>query len=105
MEGSISVIGEKGTVVLGGMNGEKIVNWTLKKNKKKKSIIKNKFGMESGHIKFYDYVIKNFKSKKRNFFNANEAIKGLKIINSIYKSANLKSEFNIDKIKDTYLGK
>ena len=41
----------------------------------------------------------------RNFFNANEAIKGLKIINSIYKSANLKSEFNIDKIKDTYLGK
>ena len=47
LEGSISVIGEKGTVVLGGMNGEKIVNWTLKKNKKVKSIIKNKFGMES----------------------------------------------------------
>ena len=60
LEGSISVIGEKGTVVLGGMNGEKIVNWTLKKNKKVKSIIKNKFGMESGHIKFYDYVIKEF---------------------------------------------
>lgn len=105
LEGSISVIGEKGTVVLGGMNGEKIINWTIKKNKKVQSIINDKFDRKSGHTKFYDYVIKNFKSNKKNFFNANEAIKGLKIINSIYKSANLKSEFNIEKIKDTYLGK
>lgn len=105
LEGSISVIGEKGTVVLGGMNGEKIINWTIKKNKQVHSIIKNKLVKESGHIRFYDYLIKNFKSNKANFFNANEAIKGLKIINSIYKSAELKSEFNIDNIKDTYLGK
>ena len=104
LEGSISVIGEKGIVVLGGMNGEKIINWTIKKNKKVQSIIKNKFSTKNAHSRFYDYVIKNFKLNKKNFFNANEAIKGLKIINSIYKSADLKSEFNIDKIKDTYLG-
>ncbi len=105
LEGSISVIGEKGTVVLGGMNGEKIINWTIKKNKKIQLLIDNKLDGKDGHIRFYDYVIKNFKSNKKNSFNSVEAIKGLKIINSIYKSANLKSEFDIDKIKDTHLGK
>ena len=31
LEGSLSIIGEKGTVIVGGMTGEKLVEWTIKK--------------------------------------------------------------------------
>ena len=33
LEGSISIIGEKGTVIVGGISGEKLIEWTLKKIK------------------------------------------------------------------------
>ena len=38
LEGSISIIGEKGTVIVGGMTGEKLIEWTIKKNSNSKTI-------------------------------------------------------------------
>ena len=67
LEGSFSIIGEKGSVIVGGMSGEKLVEWTIKKNSNVKRLlkIKNNF-KKNGHINFYNYVMNNI-NKKNNF--------------------------------------
>tara|TARA_B100000787_G_C16178365_1_gene290333 strand:- start:485 stop:1552 length:1068 start_codon:yes stop_codon:yes gene_type:complete len=104
LEGSISVIGEKGSVIIGGMSGDKLVEWTIKKNSKIKKMLKTKIIKKNGHIMFYEYVIDNIKKNNKNFLSAEEGIKSLKIINSIYKSSEQSYPFEIKKIKDTFLG-
>ncbi len=105
LEGSISIIGEKGTVVVGGISGEKVIEWTIKKNSKVKKLLKAKYKKKNGHIKFYEYIINNIIKNKKISLSIEEGLKSLKIVNSIYKSSKMNSTFSIDKIKDTYLGK
>jgi len=104
LEGSFSIIGEKGSVIVGGMSGEKLVEWTIKKNSKVKKLlkIKNNFKL-NGHINFYNYVIDNIDNKK-NFLNIDEAMKSLQIINSIYKSSTSKTSIILEKVKNSILG-
>ena len=104
LEGSLSVIGENGSVIIGGMTGEKLIEWTIKKNSKIKKMLEKKTIRKNGHIMFYEYVLNNIKKKKRNLLSAEEGIKSLKIINSIYKSSEKSYPFEIENIKDTFLG-
>ena len=104
LEGSLSIIGEKGTVIVGGMTGERLVEWTIKKNSKVKNLLKINSKIKNGHIKFYEYVLETLTKKNKNSLDVNEAMKSLKIINSIYRSSNSKIMTNINSIKDTILG-
>ena len=104
LEGSISIIGEKGSVIVGGMTGEKLIEWSIKKNSNIKKLLKTNSKIKNGHIKFYEYVINTLNKKNKNFLNIKEGIKSLKIINSIYKSSGSETMFEIRKIKDTILG-
>lgn len=104
LEGSISIIGQKGTVIVGGMSGDRLVEWTIKKNKKINNFFNIKTKKYNGHIKFYDYVTKNISNNNKNFLTLEEGIKSLKIVNSIYKSSKMKTSFDIKNIKDTILG-
>lgn len=104
LEGSFSIIGEKGSVIVGGMSGEKLVEWTIKKNSKVKKLLEIKNNHKpNGHINFYNYVIDNIDDKK-NFLNIDEGMKSLKIINSIYKSSTTKTSIMIEKVKSSILG-
>lgn len=104
LEGSLSIIGEKGSVIVGGMSGEKLVQWTIKKNSKVRKLlkIKNTFKL-NGHINFYNYVMNNIDNKS-NFLNINEGMKSLQIINSIYKSSLSKTSVELKKVKNSFLG-
>ena len=104
LEGSLSIIGEKGTVIVGGMTGEKLVEWTIKKNSKVKNLLKINSKIKNGHIKFYEYVLETLTKKNKNSLDVNEAMKSLKIINSIYRSSNSKIMTHINSNKDTILG-
>ena len=104
LEGSLSIIGEKGTVIVGGMTGERLVEWTIKKNSKVKNLLKINSKIKNGHIKFYEYVLETLTKKNKNSLDVNEAMKSLKIINSIYRSSNSKIMTHINSIKDTILG-
>lgn len=104
LEGSFSIIGEKGTVIVGGMSGEKLVEWTIKKNSKVKKLLKVKnYSKKNGHINFYNYVMHNI-NKKSNFLDINEGIKSLQIINSIYRSSKYKYSIKLDQVKNSFLG-
>ena len=104
LEGSISIIGEKGTVIVGGMNSDKLVEWSIKKNENVKKLLSMGYNIKNGHIKFYEYVMKNINNRNKNFLDIEEGMKSLKIINSIYQSSTSNISFDISKIKDTYLG-
>lgn len=104
LEGSFSIIGEKGSVIVGGNSGEKLVEWTIKKNSKVKKLLKIKsFPKVNGHIRFYNYIMDNI-DNKNNFLNINEGIKSLQIINSIYKSSLSKTSIELKKVKNSFLG-
>ena len=102
LEGSLSVIGEKGTVIVGGMSGEKLVEWSIKKNSNIKKLLRLDSNKRNGHIKFYEYLINNL--NKKNTLKIDEAMKSLKIINSIYRSSTYRSSIEIKKIRDSFLG-
>ena len=100
--GSISIIGEKGTAIVGGIAGEQLIEWTMNKNKKINKLLKTKSKKKNGHVKFYDYIMKNY-HKKSNFLTLEEGMKSLKIVNSIY-SLPQNTPFLINKVRDTFLG-
>ena len=102
LEGSLSVIGENGTVIVGGMTGEKLVEWSIKKSLKIKKLLKLNLNKRNGHIKFYEYIINNL--NKKNTLKIDEAMKSLKIINSIYRSSRHQSSLEVKKIRDSFLG-
>lgn len=95
LEGSISILGTKGTVVVGGFSADKILEWKFTNPKKiDQKIIKNSENPSNiysySHIEFYKFVDKVIKSnnKKLNFLNAKEAIKSLKIVTALVQSSN-----------------
>lgn len=111
LEGSISVLGEKGTVVIGGYAVSKIETWKFKKIKKLDHSIlkyssnpKNVYGF--GHIQFYKNVYDFLKNKNKSSISAEEGIKSIKIIDKIYSSSEISKEvFLSDKNFSTKLGK
>ena len=104
LEGSLSIIGEKGTVIVGGITGERLIEWSIKKNSRVKNLLRINPKVKNGHIKFYEYVLETLTKKNKNSLDVNEAMKSLKIINSIYRSSNSKTMTHINSIKDTILG-
>ena len=99
LEGSLSIIGEKGSVIVGGMTGEKLVEWSIKKNSNIKKLLNINSKIKNGHIKFYQYVINTLNNKSKNILNISEGMKSLKIINSIYKSSSSENMLEINKKK------
>ncbi len=104
LEGSLSIIGEKGSVIVGGMAGEKLVEWTIKKNSNIKKLLNINPKIKNGHIKFYQYVINTLNNKSKNILNISEGMKSLKIINSIYKSSGSENMLEIKRINNSFLG-
>lgn len=101
LEGSISILGERGTIEIGGFAANKIKTWIFKD---KKNIIQNKKYFENpknvygfGHRKFYQEVIKNLEGKKNDAITGEESLKSLKILHAFYESALKKKSINTSK--------
>ena len=45
------------------MTGEKLIEWSIKKNSNVKKLLKINSKIKNGHIKFYQYVINTLKKK------------------------------------------
>jgi predicted dehydrogenase len=101
LEGSISILGTKGTVVVGGFAMNKINEWSfdnpknnIKNINKYNTKPKNVYGF--GHKAFYSYVLKCLKKDKRKYFIYPEnAFEVVKVISAIIKSAKSSKEINL----------
>ena len=98
LEGSISILGEGGSVVIGGFAVNEIKTWEfVDKQKYDKEIIKNYstnppnvYGY--GHEAFYNNVIDCLINNNKMTIDGLEGLRSVKVLNAIYDSINLKKE-------------
>jgi len=99
IEGSISVLGSKGMVEVGGFAANKIVKWEIDEN-----IDINKFSQNPkdiygfGHIEFYKNVIESIKYNKKGICEMEEGVKSIKVMNAIYESIETNKEIVVNKL-------
>ena len=101
LEGSISVLGEKGSVEIGGFAVSKIIQWKFnKKDKSDKKINnysflnKNVYGF--GHVKLYTEIYKALNRKKNNAVKYLDSMKTIKLIDKLYASSELNRKIKIN---------
>ena len=100
LEGSISVLGSKGTVVIGGFAVNKVETWNIIGDSSSKDYLnenpKDVYGF--GHIKFYKQVVHAIKNNydDKILVNGLEGKKSIKIINAIYESVRTNKEVRLN---------
>ncbi|WP_306591071.1 Gfo/Idh/MocA family protein [Geothrix sp. 21YS21S-4] len=92
LEGSISVLGEKGSVVVGGFSVNRMVTWNFvepshEDEEAQRAITDppNVYGF--GHKPFYEDMLACLDSGKRSMLDGLQGRKSLEIINALYESA------------------
>ena len=101
LEGSISILGEKGTIEIGGFAANKIKTWLFLNNKDNIRYRqyfenpKNVYGF--GHKKFYQQVINSLNGKKNFAVTGEESLKSLHILHALYESSIKKKTIIVNK--------
>jgi len=108
IEGSISILGNKGIVEVGGFAANKIVKWEVDEKidiDKFSQNPENIYGF--GHIEFYKDVIDSIKNNKKAICEMEEGIKSIKVMNAMYESIATNKEIFLDdfKLKKARIGK
>lgn len=101
LEGSISVLGEKGNAEIGGFAVNKIINWNLvQKNFKIFNFDKhsenppNVYGF--GHEQYYRHVVRCLEKKEKILVDGNSGLRSVLLIQSIYKSIETGKEVKVN---------
>ena len=100
-EASITIIGEKGIIEIGGVALNKITKWEIKGQKNLEKKIKRKYSENVpnaygfSHFRIFNEVINNILKKKNiSPVSINEAIKSLKLVHTFYSSIEKKKWIN-----------
>lgn len=102
LEGSISVLGEKGSVEIGGFAVNKMIHWNFSKKEENDESVLIKYSVNPpnvygyGHQAYYEHVIDSLLNDKKPLVDGMEGIKSLKLISAIYESIERKSEVSIN---------
>lgn len=92
LEGSISVLGEKGTVEIGGFAVNEMKVWNFTEAQDSDAEILDKYSVNPpnvygfGHKAYYDHVVDCVVNKKQQLVDGLEGRKGLELISAIYES-------------------
>ncbi len=90
IEGSISILGEKGTVVVGGIAMNKLEIWRFEDAEK--DVVEEEFSENPpdvygfGHQSFYQHVLDCIVNKEKILVDGNEAKKSIMLVNAMYES-------------------
>jgi predicted dehydrogenase len=91
LEGSISIFGQKGTVIVGGNSVNVLEHVFINKNKIKTVLHnysdhpKDVYGF--GHSRFYNQVVKIISNNSKNVFSIESSIQCIELIHAMYKSS------------------
>jgi UDP-N-acetyl-2-amino-2-deoxyglucuronate dehydrogenase len=103
LEGSVTIIGEKGTVRIGGVAMNKIEHWEFADNNPHdKNIMNANYETTSvygfGHVRYYENIINVFRGNEKPLIDGNEGLKSLKLLEGIYKSSKKGKPINIKEL-------
>ena len=92
LEGSITILGEKGTVRIGGVAVNEIQEWTFAESRPEDEAIKTAsyettsvYGF--GHPLYYDNVIKTLQGKEKALVDGQEGLSSLELLIAAYRAA------------------
>jgi UDP-N-acetyl-2-amino-2-deoxyglucuronate dehydrogenase len=92
IEGSISILGENGTVVVGGIAMNKIETWIFDTNLKEDENILERYSVNPpdvygfGHKAYYEHVVDCIKNNRQHLVDGFEGRKSIELISAIYES-------------------
>ena len=92
LEGSISVLGEHGTVVIGGFAVNQMQTWAFEEEQDGDDTVLERYSVNPpnvygfGHQAYYEHVVDCISNEKRHLVDGLEARKSLELINAIYES-------------------
>jgi UDP-N-acetyl-2-amino-2-deoxyglucuronate dehydrogenase len=102
LEGSLSILGENGSVEISGFAVNKMQHWNFIEKRPEDDEVISKFSVNPpnvygfGHKQYYDHVIDCILNNKKQMVDGLEGKKSLALINAIYKSIELKQEIKFD---------
>ena len=98
LEGSISILGENGSVELGGFAVNKIIHWNFINNLKGDKDVLKKYSVNPpnvygfGHKEFYNHVVDCIVNNKDQLIDGIEGRKSVELISAIYESIETRRE-------------
>lgn len=101
LEGSISLLGTKGTVVIGGIAVNELVTWKFDQSEDNEDEVIEKYSVNPpnvygfGHKEYYDQVIACLNDGLENPVSGKEGRKSLELIHAIYKSIETGQEIRL----------
>lgn len=101
LEGSISVLGENGTVEIGGFAVNKMSVWSFAKPHADDGAVMEKFSVNPpnvygfGHQAYYEHVVDCIRNDKQQLVDGLEGRKSLELISAIYESVETGREVNL----------
>ncbi len=101
LEGSISILGEKGTVVIGGFAVNEMQTWLFEEKKAEDENVLKDFSVNPpnvygfGHQAYYEHVIKCISEGTPNLVDGLQGRKSIELITAIYES--------VEKSKEVFL--
>jgi len=93
LEGSISILGEKGTVVVGGVAVNKMQTWIFEDEQDGDANVLEEFSVNPpnvygfGHQAYYEHVVDCIENGSANLVDGLQGRKSIELINAIYESA------------------
>ena len=93
LEGSISILGEKGTVVVGGVAVNEMQTWAFEDEKNGDTDVLKNFSVNPpnvygfGHQAYYEHVVDCIENESANLVDGFQGRKSIELISAIYESA------------------
>jgi UDP-N-acetyl-2-amino-2-deoxyglucuronate dehydrogenase len=93
LEGSISILGEKGTVVVGGVAVNEMQTWVFEDEENGDSDVLEEFSVNPpnvygfGHQAYYEHVVECVTNESANLVDGFQGRKSIELISAIYESA------------------
>jgi predicted dehydrogenase len=98
LEGSLSILGETGTVEIGGFAVNEMKIWNFTEEQDGDAEVMEKYSVNPpnvygfGHHAYYEHVIDSILNNKKHLVDGLEGRKSLELINAIYESIETKKE-------------
>ena len=92
LEGSISILGEKGSVVIGGFAVNKMVSWAFEEELEGDTMVLEQFSVNPpnvygfGHQAYYEHVVECISDGGKNLVDGLQGRKSIELISAIYES-------------------
>jgi predicted dehydrogenase len=98
LEGSLSIMGENGTVEIGGFAVNEIRHWNFKTKNDEDETIKTQFSVNPpsvygfGHQAYYEDIVDSILNNKKSLIDGFEGKKSLELISALYESIETEKE-------------